>query len=237
MEDSGTLMSSPGEMVSVVAKVLGLPEATVVVHDRNLAVAGLRSKGGRGRSAARMTASDAASLLIVVTASSLVKNTVETWHDYAHLLAEKSVLTAPDGFRFNEEGAWELERVPLRGLLELPPKHRFLEALAALLRSVADGSLDEAREELNFRPIGPDIDTAFHIAVRFQGPFPASTIEIGGSTGFSETMYYSGHSWFGAGFGTDVDKVFREKYGGGDIKQVREFTDTTVYTVGNALKY
>jgi len=43
-------MATPGELVRTVAEALGIAEATVVQYDRNLVAAGLRTKGGRGRS-------------------------------------------------------------------------------------------------------------------------------------------------------------------------------------------
>jgi hypothetical protein len=49
-------IATPGELVRVLASVLGMPEATVVVHDRNLLNVGLRSKKGRGRGAPSITA-------------------------------------------------------------------------------------------------------------------------------------------------------------------------------------
>ena len=54
-------MASPGELVRTLAEVLGVPEPTVTVHDRNLVTAGLRTKGGRGRRAASFTVTLAAS--------------------------------------------------------------------------------------------------------------------------------------------------------------------------------
>lgn len=56
-------MATPGELVKVIAEVLGVPEPTVVVHDRNLVIAGLRTKGGRGRSAASVTTADGTNVL------------------------------------------------------------------------------------------------------------------------------------------------------------------------------
>jgi|SRR3954451_11800042 hypothetical protein len=62
-------MATPGELVKCVAEALGIPEPTVVLYDRVLAENGLRSKGGRGTSAARVTSGDAANLLIAILAS------------------------------------------------------------------------------------------------------------------------------------------------------------------------
>ena len=43
-------MASPGDLVKVIAATTGEDEATITQHDRNLLIAGLRTKGGRGRS-------------------------------------------------------------------------------------------------------------------------------------------------------------------------------------------
>src|SRR4051812_5015787 len=85
-------MGSPGELVRCVARVLKVSEATVVQYDRNLAEAGLRTKGGRGRSAARITSQDAANLLIVIAGAPItgatVKETLATWDKCSGLIAD-----------------------------------------------------------------------------------------------------------------------------------------------------
>src|SRR4051812_25069566 len=78
-------MATPGELVNAMADVLGVPAMNVGQHDRNLLAAGLRTRGGRGRSAAKVTAADAANLLIPVAAGSLIRNSAETCQDYATL--------------------------------------------------------------------------------------------------------------------------------------------------------
>src|ERR1700730_13281650 len=70
-------MLTPGELVREVAAITGVPEATVAVHDRNLAVAGLRTRHGRGTSAAKMTARDAAHLLTAIMGSREVRGSAE----------------------------------------------------------------------------------------------------------------------------------------------------------------
>jgi len=71
------LVASPGELVRKFSQLLGIAEPTIVLHDRILVVAGLRSKSGRGNSAARMTARDAAHLLVAVLGSGHVKDSAE----------------------------------------------------------------------------------------------------------------------------------------------------------------
>jgi len=59
-------MMTPGLLVERMATILDLPQKSVVVIDRSLLEAGLRTRGGRGRSAANVTVCDAASLLLAV---------------------------------------------------------------------------------------------------------------------------------------------------------------------------
>src|SRR6516225_7202918 len=59
-------MATPGELVHAVAGALGISQATVVQYDRSLAAVGLRTKSGRGPSAAQVTSQDAANLLIAI---------------------------------------------------------------------------------------------------------------------------------------------------------------------------
>lgn len=110
-------MASPKELVSEIAKQTGVPEGTVVQHDRNLSVAGLRTMAGRGRAAAQVTYQDAANLLIAVAGSRNVKDSVKTVEEYANLKAR-------DPMVFNDNG----EKV-VRG-------RTFGDALAALLEAV-----------------------------------------------------------------------------------------------------
>ena len=67
-----TVAPTPGELVRIVAEALDEPEPTVIQHDRNLFAAGLRTRGGRGLSAAQTTLRDAANLTIAVLGTRLV---------------------------------------------------------------------------------------------------------------------------------------------------------------------
>jgi hypothetical protein len=86
-----TEMATPGQLVEEMAASLGMPVATVTQYDRQLAEAGLRSKGGRGTSAATVTQRDAANLLIAIGASPFagptVKEAVRTCKAYGSLRA------------------------------------------------------------------------------------------------------------------------------------------------------
>jgi hypothetical protein len=115
-------MATPKQLVQAVAEILAISEATVMVHDRNLATAtptALRSVAGRGRAAARMTARDAATLLIAVVASSNVKDSAKAVADYGGLVADP---------RYEST---------IKRYDDLPLDHTFRDALTALIEAAA----------------------------------------------------------------------------------------------------
>jgi hypothetical protein len=73
-------------LVSAVAELEALPKAGVAQVARHLREAGLISQAGRGRSAARMTAADAANLLIGVNAARSAKDAPEVVERYRAML-------------------------------------------------------------------------------------------------------------------------------------------------------
>jgi hypothetical protein len=112
---------TPGQLVNAVAIALNVPAETVVQHDRNLVVAGLRTKGGRGHSAPKVTPLDAARLVVAVLGSARVLDSVETARTF-----EQAVYFGQDK-----------ERSFDAALMRLPDGHSFVEALAEL---IADAS-------------------------------------------------------------------------------------------------
>lgn len=78
-------MAAPKRIVEAVSENMGVPLGTVVIHDRNLSVAGLRSAGIRGRGKSVATSHDAANLIIAVAGSRNAKDSVETVEKYGRL--------------------------------------------------------------------------------------------------------------------------------------------------------
>ncbi|NOV20938.1 hypothetical protein E5S70_33815 [Ensifer adhaerens] len=109
-------MATPKELVAKIADLTGVPEGTVILHDRNLLNAGLRSEGQRGRGKSVVTYLDAANLLIAVAGSRNVKDSVKTVRDYADLRASAPLI-------FEDEGA------------EVKRGETFADAIAALLEA------------------------------------------------------------------------------------------------------
>ena len=81
-------MATPGQLVQTVADMLGVPAETVTNYDR-VFQSGMRSKSGRGRGAAKVTAQDAAYLLIAILGSPIagasVKEAANTCRRYGSL--------------------------------------------------------------------------------------------------------------------------------------------------------
>jgi hypothetical protein len=67
------IMATLSDLVTAVAGVIGLPEATVFAYGRFARQAGLISQKGRGRSAASMSVADATNLLIAVCATGVTR--------------------------------------------------------------------------------------------------------------------------------------------------------------------
>lgn len=123
-------MATPAQLMESVSNATGVPLATVVDIDRRLVAAGLRTKGGRGFSVARMTPLDAARLLTAILGSPFAKTSAEAVARYAR--------TRVDDQR-SREGLYASLGVP--ELAALAERHSFIDALAALLKALAVGSL------------------------------------------------------------------------------------------------
>jgi hypothetical protein len=161
-------MATPGMLVRSIAKTLGVPAPTVTQFDRVLAENGLRSKSGRGNSAAQVTAKDAANLLIAIMASPVqgaaVRDAALTCQTYGGM----SMLTTPEAKKFAGYGLHSLEKLALGC--------HFSQAMEALIREAADGG------EFKYEDYGPDYepgygDRLFKIMVK--GPDPWAWFQVG----------------------------------------------------------
>ena len=157
-------MATPGMLVQVMAETLGIPAPTVVLFDRVLAENGLRSKSGRGNSAAQVTERDATNLLIALMAAPVqgaaVRDAALTCQTYGQL-----PIFASHGKVFRRYG--------LHSLKEFAEGVHFSQAVEALIREAADGG--EFKYPLMERS-SPDNDRMFDI--RVHGPTPWACFEI-----------------------------------------------------------
>ena len=148
-------MASSGEMVTAMAGLFDLPVATVESIDRVLSDAGLRKKGGRGRSAAQMTGIDIANLTFALILGVGMKDAPS---------AVAKVTAMP---RKSADVQWDADLLRLRHNLLLPPEQdlstfaggRALadaptlgEGIAALIDAMAAGEFGDAEEmQINFQ--------------------------------------------------------------------------------------
>ena len=180
--DEFVRMATPGQLVQVMADVLGVPSATVFQYDRVLSENGLRSKSGRGTSAAKVTPRDAANLLIALATSPLfgmsAKDAIRNCHIYASLISSATFHEWSKGFA----------DFGLPTLSNLSNKHSFGEALAALIDAAGKGETfrNPGKKYVTRRPQGFEI--------QFIGPEPSAQISAEATTdaGLSARLIYSG---------------------------------------------
>jgi hypothetical protein len=123
-------MTSPSQLVRTLSETTGVSLPTVIDIDRRLLKAGLRTKGGRGLYAARVTALDVARLLTVVLASAQA--------NLAAGAVDRYTQTQVDRARSSEK---LFAASGLADLAALPIRHSFIEGLANLISSTAHGAL------------------------------------------------------------------------------------------------
>jgi hypothetical protein len=221
-------MATPGELVKCVAEALGIPEPTVVLYDRVLAENGLRSKGGRGTSAAKVTAADAANLLIAIVGSpvsgSPIKSAVATCKTYGRL---------PMRLGGDEENLGKCEYFGFPTLANLPPPHTLQNALAALILGAAKGEelVIPNDEDENDPLVGPSND--WFTAVTLNGPGPWAEIMADVSLGegrYEQRARFVYH---------DNKKVSANKRPkptcSGDLHQSRYISFKTIRRIGDLL--
>lgn len=109
-------LATSGSLVGIVADALDLSPETVGVHVRNLRLASLLSHRGVGKSAAKMTALDAARLLLAAAGSLQAKNSVETVLGFGKLLSVGGLGAATHG---EDSVAFTLEHALASELMEV----------------------------------------------------------------------------------------------------------------------
>ncbi|MCK1356336.1 hypothetical protein IVB56_36010 [Bradyrhizobium sp. CW7] len=170
-------MATPGQLVKCIAEALGIPEPTVVQYDRLLAENDLRSKGGRGTSAAKVTAVDAANLLIAIMGSPVagasIKPAIETCKTYGGLRVRLGA---------NSETVKTFRRLGFPTMSKLPKSHSFREGLASLISAASVGESLVIPDEDGRPPlVGPAND--WFVELRLEGPTPWAHIMVDASLG------------------------------------------------------
>jgi hypothetical protein len=202
-------MATPGELVEAVADVLGIPMETVTNYDRVLSENGMRSKSGRGRGAAKVTAGDAANLLIAIMGSPIagasVKEAANTCRKYGSLPG--SIVAGTNNF-----ASLGLPMLDQLG------KHTLHQGISALIKSAARGE--------HFRTPGLKETTDDFCGIELDGPRPWAEILADGSVGelkeFARLVYT--RPW---------KKPVRHREG--DLNQSRHTTYRTIRKLGSLL--
>lgn len=159
-------MASPGELIDAIATATGVPRARIFSAHRYLREAGFISQGGRGTSAAKMTARDAAHILIATASAKEVKDS-------------PSLIERP-GSLVSTAGKWKLDFLSFPPLEALPADHSFSDAIEALIIAAADGTLQMAAEAVEGGPVdlARDLAPVMNVRVAVLGPTPRGAILI-----------------------------------------------------------
>jgi hypothetical protein len=140
--NSETMLATPAQLASLLARVLDVPKSSVITLDRNLAKAGLRTVGGRGTGAAKMSARDATNLILAAAGTSTIKNGLIPVERHGRMMAA--------------QGQWRLRFLPIPEVTDLGPDHTLADALEAFIGAAASGTLSRAAGY----PEGADLDLA-----------------------------------------------------------------------------
>lgn len=224
-------MASPGELVKTMADVLGLPEATVVVHDRNLVVAGLRTKSGRGWSAAKVTPRDAAQLVTAILGSSQVKDSIDTVRRYGE--------TRPCDPTLAHEN---FAQIGIAELAHLPCGHSFIDALEALIAAAASGSLVEVVIDKPDQHKARDVNSGPIIEVAATSPGTVGDIRVAGTASkkTASVTYDLPSPWDGAELppADQLDaweKRVKAERTDADLEELRRISGKTIMRLGKLL--
>ena len=207
-------MATPGQMVQTMADVLGIPAATVSQYDRQLAEAGLRTTGGRGPSAAKVGATDAANLLIAILGSPVSGASIRAAQQICETLG--SQLVRP---KFSNTA--EFRRYGLHSLVALPKTHTFREVIAALIEGVRLGELFRIENYEN-QPI--EFDLIFKITVVSPRMWAQITVD-----GYRENDQQVGYCRL---IYSNVSREEGSNYKYHDLRQERTISFLTLRTLG-----
>jgi len=214
-------MASPAQLVRTLSETTGVPLATVTDLDRRLVKGALRTKGGRGLYAARMTPLDAARLLTAMLGASQSILAAAAVGRYAKTRVERS--RSSDDL-FGASG--------LTDLASLNPDHSFVDGLKSLIASAADGALARLIAETKRTGAIPSIEVfAFTEAtngrIRLTGLPNRMTVSVEYLPARTHLKGRPARSAKRGAFGADESV--------GDLEQSRRVTERTILAVANLL--
>ena len=167
-------MATSGEMVSAVAEVMGVTVSKVETLDRRLSENGLRTKGGRGRAAAHMSALDVTNLVFAVMSGAGMTEApgaTEKMTNLKRSLVSTNLKLTSDGMGgFTEGAGWRFSEPAELDLFPVGPSlassKTFGEAVAVMLDAMAAEQVklsDDVVLTLKFSTDGPDASLALKV--------------------------------------------------------------------------
>lgn len=203
-------MAAPPDLLKTVSAATGLPLATVTDLDRKLVKGKLRPVGGRGLNAVKMGPMEAARLLTAILASPQSNEAADAVSRYMR--------TSPDKAR---SSAGLFATAKIEDLAILPGKHSFVDALAALITSLSNGSSAQFAAKLKACP---------HIEIFAFTRATYGRIRISGLTGgHSVNVEYAEAT-------ASKSKKERGAFGvAGDLEQSRRITERTLIPIAKLL--
>jgi hypothetical protein len=222
-------MATPGQLVECIATALNLPHPTVVQYDRLLAENGLRTKGGRGTSAAKVTARDAANLLLAILGSPVagasIKPAIEVCKTYGRL---------PIKLGGSTQTMKTFRRLGFATVAKLPTSHTLRDGVAAVIEGACAGEslIIPTEPDVEGEPLsGPEND--WFVSITLDGPTPWAQIIADASLGDvrkTEMARFVYHN-----IKRDRDGGFWAPPGSGDLHQSRNITFKTIRRIGELL--
>jgi hypothetical protein len=216
------MMATPGQLVKCIAEALSIPEPTVIQYDRLLAENGLRSKGGRGTSAAKVTPVDAANLLIAILGSPIagasIKPAIEICKTYGRL-----------PLKVGSQSIDTFKKLGFATVAKLPPAHALRDGIAAIIRaaSVGESLIIPVPEEAPLT--GPAND--WHVSITLNGPTPWAEIVADASLG--EAMSTEWGRLVYHNLKREPGDYFKRRYE--DLHQSRHITFRSIRRIGALL--
>jgi hypothetical protein len=242
-------MPTPGQLTKKVAATLGVDETTAATTWRTLREAEEVTKGGRGRSAAQVTARDAAKLIFAICGSSTIKDAAEfiARADTSRGAGHRVMNWAPTGEGKMGSGAnplspaWELQRLNINTVTDLPTAHSALDVLEGLFLWMGNARYSTDAPEENPEP--PKLMVKqFTISVSFESPaeltrFEFSVIDSDDQEYFEEQFYCPSMRAYFDGRNLTDDAIAKLRSENrevvtSDLKTVRSFSIHTLSEIG-----
>jgi hypothetical protein len=212
---------TPSQLVKAVSVALDVPEETVAQHDRNLLVAGLRTKSGRGRSAPRVITLDAARLLVATLASFRTKDSVATLKQF-----EQAIFEPPEqpqhisfaGTKLRVGGDLDDAAHVDTAILRLPQNHNIIDALAAIIDDASQPIVDLQSHLKRFSNLGVSCS------------YPSGRAKIGDVTFVSYSPAHEIHE------SASQEAWGAQKYYASGIRQERIAPGAVIMLLGSAFR-